>query len=91
MKVIQSPKFKKVVKKLLKNEKKLLDDQIRTIINNPEVGDEKRGDLACIRVYKFKLEKKLYLLSYLYSNDEIQLLTLGPHENYYKDLKNYLK
>jgi len=31
------------------------------------------------------------LLAYEYDDLEIDLLTIGPHENFYRDLKRYLK
>lgn len=49
------------------------------------------GDLAGVLVYKFKINKQLILLSYTYDEDEINLLTFGSHQNFYKDLKNYRK
>ncbi len=44
MKVIQSPLFERNVKKLKKNQKLSLDEQILKIIKNPGIGEEKRGD-----------------------------------------------
>jgi addiction module RelE/StbE family toxin len=91
MKVIQSPLFLRKVKKLNKNQKLELDKFIKKLIKDPEAGQEKTGDLKGIFVYKFKLIKVLYLLSYRIRDDSIELITIGPHENYYRDLKTYLK
>ena len=66
----------------------MLDEAVRFIAANPEIGEEKIGDLAGIRVYKFILSDQLILLAYrILDQSTIKLLTLGPHENFYRDLK----
>jgi len=91
MKIFQSRSFERKVKKFTKKEKETLDSNIREIIKNPQLGDEKRGDLKGVFVYKFKLETAQYLLSYRFNKKDLELIMIGPHENYYKDLKTYLK
>lgn len=87
MKVIQSPIFKRTVKKFDKKLKRILDDEIRKIVKNPELGNEKKGDLVGVRVHKFKVKNQQYLLSYRGSENLLELITIGSHENYYRDLK----
>ena len=91
MKVYQSSSFAKKVKKLKKKEKEVLDKEIRSIIQNPSIGVEKKGDLRGIFVHKFKIKQNLYLLSYRVFDENLELIMIGPHENYYRDLKSYLK
>ena len=91
MKVFQSRSFAKKVKKLNKLEKSILDDQIRSIIKDPSIGDEKKGDLKGIFVHKFKVKTAQYLLAYRIFEDNLELVMLGPHENYYRDLKKSIK
>jgi len=91
MKIFQSHSFEKKVKKFNKAEKKARDSQILKIVDNPFIGVEKKGDLRGIYVYTFKLKTIQYLLSYRFSGEELELIMIGPHENYYRDLKNYLK
>ena len=91
MKIYQSRSFENKVKKLSKQEKELLDDEIRRIADDPLIGDEKKGDLRSIYVHKFKIKSLQYLLSYRMIKSDIELIMIGPHENYYKDLKSYLK
>jgi mRNA-degrading endonuclease RelE of RelBE toxin-antitoxin system len=81
------PAFKKVYKKLHANEKKLVEDAIKRIINNPKIGEEKKCDLAGIFVYKFKILNQEFLLAYEWVLEERLLLALGVHENFYRDLK----
>jgi mRNA interferase RelE/StbE len=91
MKILQSRSFQNSVKKFGKNEKKTLDEEIQKIANDPSVGVGKRGDLRSVSVHKFKIQSKKYLLSYREKDENLELIMLGPHENYYRDLKNYLK
>lgn len=91
MKILQSRSFQKKVKKLSPKEKKTLDGEIKKIATDPTLGIEKKGDLRGVFVHKFKIHSIQYLLSYRVNNENLELVILGPHENYYRDLKNYLK
>jgi hypothetical protein len=90
IKVIQSPLFGRQKKKLQKNQIKELDGKIRDIIKNPDIGEEKKGSLKGVRVYKFNLGKQLMLLAYEIFDENLQLIMLGSHENFYRDLQKYL-
>jgi len=68
-----------------------LDQEVRRIAEDPSIGEEKKGDLREIFVYKFKLKAKQYLLAYRKLDDNLELISIGPHENYYRNLKQYLK
>jgi mRNA-degrading endonuclease RelE of RelBE toxin-antitoxin system len=91
MKIYQSRIFESKVKKFSKQEKDLLDDEIKRINENPLIGEEKKGDLRGVYVYKFKIKSLLYLLSYRMIKSDLELIMIGPHENYYRELKSYLK
>ena len=91
MKILQSRRFQRKVKKFAKQQKKSLDNQILKLIDNPAMGVEKKGDLRGVYVHKFKIKNTQYLLSYRFSESALELIMIGPHENYYRDLKNYLK
>ena len=91
MKIFQSRSIERKVKKLSKQEKKLLDKQVVKIAENPSVGVEKKGDLRGVYIHKFKIKSIQYLLSYRFIGDDLELIMIGLHENYYMDLKNYLK
>ena len=90
-KILVSPLFGRKAKKLKKNEKKRLDEEVKRISENPEIGQDKKGDLRGVRVHKYKVGNQQILLAYETSEKEILLLTFGSHENYYRELKNYLK
>ncbi len=89
MKIVQTNQFKKEIKKLHPNQKKDVDEAVRAIMKNPDLGQPKVGDLAGIMVYKFKMINQLTLLAYTYQNQTIilTLLALRTHENFYRDLK----
>ncbi len=91
MKILQARQFEKKVKKFTKQEKRSLDRQIQKIADNPVIGSEKRGDLRGVYVHKFKIKHTQYLLSYRFAEENLELIMIGPHENYYRDLKSYLK
>jgi hypothetical protein len=70
---------------------------------NPAAGQAKVGDLAGIRVHKFRFNRQEYLIAYrpptagqLAEGIDIELLLIdfyqvGAHENFYDALKKYLK
>lgn len=92
MNILQTPTFKKQIKKLHKNQKTDLDKAVKKISKNPSIGEIKRGDLSGIQVYKFKMVKQLTLLAYEFYEDKLELilLALGTHENFYRDIKRNL-
>ena len=87
--VLQSPLFKKTVKKLKSNQKKQLDAAIKQLMAKPTLGDLKKGDLVFLRVYKFKMSQQLTLLGYSYNDGALtlELISLATHENFYRDVK----
>ncbi len=91
MQIFQSSSFAQKVKKLKSKQKKDLDSAIRGIISSPQIGIEKKGDLRGVCIHKFKVQGVLYLLSYRFVGEDLELIMLGPHENYYRNLKSYLK
>ena len=87
--VLQTPTFKKVVKKLKPNQKKELDTAVKMLMAKPTLGEQKKGGLAFLRVYKFKMNKQLTLLGYSFDDGTLilELMALGSHENFYRDIK----
>ena len=89
VRILQTPTFKRAVKRLRKQQKQELDEAVRAISTDPAIGEDKVGDLAGVRVHKFKMNRQLSLLAYefLEADDAIKLLALGSHENFYRNLK----
>jgi mRNA-degrading endonuclease RelE of RelBE toxin-antitoxin system len=91
MAIYQSKSFAQKVKKMRKQEKEILDQEVQRIAQNPSIGEEKKGDLTGVFVHKFKIETAQYLLAYRKIDPDLELVMIGHHENYYRDLKQYLK
>ena len=88
--IIQAPIFAKQKKKLHKKQIIDLDNAVKSICNDPTIGEMKVGDLQGIQVYKFKSNKQI-LLAYEVINSTLYLYTFGSHENFYRDLKRYMQ
>jgi len=86
--VQQSSIFRKQKKKLHNNQLEFLDKAVHAIIDKPEIGLQKKGDLSSVRVHKFKICAQQYLIAYHFVEPEtVVLLALGTHGNFYRDLK----
>jgi len=92
MRILQSGHFSRAIKRLHHQEKALLDNAVKALIENPDAGDSKNGDLSGVRVYKFKVNLDRMLLAYMYNKDvdTLTLLAYGSHENFYRDLKKLI-
>ena len=87
--VIQPPLFGRQKKKLSKGKIKHLDNIIRTILENPEAGTMKSGDLQDVRIYKFRMDGVQFFLACEVIEETLYLYTFGSHENFYRNLKKY--
>jgi len=87
--VYEAPHFRKAFKKLAEAEKMRVEDEIDLIIESPDIGEQKKGDLSYLWVHKFKLNGQLALLGYSWKEAElaIYLLNLGTHEIFYSAAK----
>lgn len=87
--VFQTRRFARQYKKLHDKTAADVDRAVNEVHADPKVGERKKGDLAALRVHKFRSDGVLYLLGY--TLDEgihlIYLEAVGPHENFYRDLK----
>lgn len=87
--VLQTRRFARQYKKLHDNIVADVDGAVEKVRQSPEIGERKKGDLAALYVYKFRSSGQLYLLGY--SLDEsvrlVYLEAVGPHKNFYRDLK----
>jgi hypothetical protein len=88
MRLLVTPSFVRAAKRLYSSQKADLDEAVRTVSSDPEIGEAKVGDLSGVRVYKFRLSSQFCLLAYrILDKDNLKLLTFGAHENFYRDLK----
>jgi mRNA interferase RelE/StbE len=87
--VRQTRRFARQYKKLHDNAAADVDEAVAVVATDPVVGERKSGDLADLLVYKFRSQGQLFLLGYTV-DDGLRLVYLeaiGPHENFYRDLK----
>lgn len=80
-----------------------IEDAVEHVCDHPESGEAKVGDLAGVSVYKFKFNRQEYLIAYRLPTPQeqsqgvnVELLMIdfyqvGLHENFYDELKRYLK
>lgn len=87
--VFQSRRFARTYKRLHLDQAKVVDLEVVRLSEEPNLGEKKRGDLAELYVHKFKIRSEMFLLGYT-KDDVVRLIyleALGPHENFYRDLK----
>lgn len=60
-------------------------------MEDPLLGKQKKGDLLFLRVHQFKMVKQLTLLGYSYEDGTVilELMALGSHENFHRDVKRF--
>jgi hypothetical protein len=87
MQVLQQNSFRRTYKKLHPSHKQAVNLAVASISKDPTLGEQKKGDLADIFVYKFTHNAQLYLLAYTFDPVTLTLILLGTHENFYRELK----
>ena len=85
------PRFKNYVKKLPRHCQQVILDAVEDVLVNPVIGELKKADLAGFRVHKFTMVQQLTLMAYKVENDSIIFYQVGPHENFYRNLKKYFR
>ena len=91
--VRQVPRFRKSKRRLPEAVQTAIDDQVRSLLDDPLLGEPKVGALKGVRVVKFKAGSHQYLLAYQFfsKSNVIEVLDVGVHENFYRGLEGYLK
>ena len=92
------PSCAQYVKKAHKPLRLAIEDEVEVVCKAPEIGELKVGDLAGIRVHKFRFSRQEYLMAYRppAKNASVEFLIIdfyqvGVHENVYDALKQYLR
>lgn len=69
-----------------------MDKVVRGILADPLSGAPKVGALKGVRVVKFKVGPQQLLLAYQFDpkRNLMEVLDVGPHENFYRELQKYL-
>jgi|SRR5690625_5104389 len=91
------PKAHRYFKSIKKNTslRKKFELQFEEILSNPLVGEEKRGDLSGIFSVDFRYNNTMYEIAYtVFENRDNKLIIIilaGTRENFYRDLKSYIR
>ena len=82
-------RFLRSYKRLHPNQLRAVHEALDLILLEPAVGEAKKGDLTELFVYKFPVVQEDFLIAYTINNliKEITFEAVGPHENFYRDLK----
>ncbi len=90
--------FAQYVKKASRPLRLAIEDAVDWVCEAPQIGDLKLGDLAGVRVYKFRFHSQEYLIAYRTPARDstidfliIDFYKVGSHENFYEELKRYLR
>lgn len=85
-------KYLKKIKE--KGLRKAFQDSIVEISNDPYIGELKTGDLAGIYCYDVYYNKTNYEIAYRIYEEDGQMIVIilaGTRENFYNELKRYMK
>ena len=90
--VIQAPRFGKAKKRLPPAAQLSLDEAVKGVKADPLSGEPKTGALKGVREVKFKVGQQQLLLAYQLNarRNVVEVLDVGPHENFYKELQKYM-
>jgi hypothetical protein len=91
MDVLYKSPFKKFVKKQSRAFQLAIEDAVEAVRNSPGRGEAKKGDLTGLRVHKFKFQGQEYLIAYKEESNTIIVCMIGTHENFYRELKQYIR
>ena len=91
MTIFYKSAFRKFVKKQSRPFQLAIEDETERISKDPGIGETKRGDLAGFRVHKFTFHKQQYLIAYRMQSKDIIFYMVDTHENFYRELKRYIK
>ena len=90
--ILQAPRFAKAKRRLPEQAQLAVDEAVRGILADPLSGEPKVGALKDVRVVKFKVATQQLLLAYQFDpkRNLLEILDVGPHENFYRELQKYL-
>ena len=90
--------FAQYVKKANRPLQLAIEDAVLLVCRTPGLGEFKTGDLAGVQVYKFRFNRQEYLIAYRAPATDapleflvIDFYQIGSHENFYGELKKYLR
>ena len=90
--VVQAPRFARAKRAFPAPVQLQIDEVVKAIMANPLIGEPMTGALKGVRVEKFKVGPQQLLMAYMFTakTQTVEMLDVGPHENFYKGLTQYL-
>ena len=87
------PRFERNKRRLTPKQQLAVDEAVKGIMTDPLLGEAKVGALRAIRVHTFKVGPLQLLLAYHFDEQRnvIEAWSVGPHENFYRDLQDYMQ
>lgn len=82
-------RFLRSYKRLHPNQLRAVHESLDQVLQEPAIGELKKGDLKELFVYKFLVLGENFLIAYTINDleKEVTFEAVGPHENFYRDLK----
>jgi len=77
--VLQAPRFAKSKRRLPRSAQLAVDDAVKGLLADPLAGEPKVGAQQLLLAYQFDAKRNV-----------IEVLDVGPHENFYRELQKYL-
>jgi hypothetical protein len=87
------PRFLKSKRRLDDAVQLAVDAEVKKLVGDPMAGEPKVGALKGVRVVTFKVGPQQHLLAYrlLTKPNVIEMLDVGVHENFHRDLRRQLE
>ncbi len=89
---VQAPRFGRAKRRLPAAAQLAVDEAVKSALADPLSGEPKVGALKGVRVVKFKVGPLQLLLADQFDarRNLVEVLDVGPHENFYRELQKYL-
>jgi hypothetical protein len=86
-----TPRFERNKRRLPPKAQLAVDEAVKAITADPLAGEQKTGALRMVRVLTFKIGLQQLPLAYIYAKRNlVEVLAVGPHENFSRDLQEHL-
>ena len=91
--VVQAPRFGRSKKRLPAAAQLQIDEAVKGLLADPLSGEPKTGALKGVRVDQVQSRaacNSSWPISSTHKRNMIEVLDVGPHENFYRELQKYL-